>query len=125
MISNRLLLCLCLSVSFFSTFAQVSTNPTFPTTSGNVSISFDATKGNRGLEGCRCDVYMHTGLITSKSTSPTDWKYVQGDWGKVVPRLKMTQTGIDRFVYTFNIKEFYGVPDDEQVLQLAFVFRNA
>jgi 1,4-alpha-glucan branching enzyme len=125
MISNRLLLCLCLSLSLFPLFAQVSTNPTFPTTSGNVSISFDATKGNRGLEGCRCDVYMHTGLITSKSTSPTDWKYVQGDWGKVVPRLKMTQTGIDRFVYTFNIKEFYGVPDDEKVLKLAFVFRNA
>ena len=125
MISNRLLLWLCFLANMAPLTAQVTTNPAFPTTTGTVSISFEATKGNRGLEGCRCDVYMHTGLITEKSTSPTDWKYVQGDWGKAVPRLKLTQTGIDRFVYSFNIKEFYGVPEGEKILKLAFVFRNA
>ncbi len=126
MISKRLLVVLCLLSTIKLAQAQVVTTiPQFPTSDDNISISFDASKGNAGLAGCNCDVYMHTGLITSNSTSPTDWKYVQGDWGKVIPRLKMTQTGIDRYIFSMNIREFYGVPAGEKVLKLAFVFRNA
>lgn len=125
MIFNRLAISALFAIGIACLSAQVTTSPTFPTADGTITINFDATQGNGGLAGCNCDVYMHTGLITSASTSGTDWKYVQGDWGKVVPRLKMTQTGLDKYIFTMNIREFYGVPATEEVLKLAFVFRNA
>ncbi len=69
-------------------------------------------------------VYAHTVVITSTSTSPTDWKYVQGTWGIPFPKTLMTPIGNDIYTIEYNIEDFYGIPDGELVQELAFVFRN-
>ena len=52
-------------------FAQVVTNPFFPTQNDFVTITYDASQGNQDLEG-ESPVYIHCGLITSESNSPSD-----------------------------------------------------
>jgi len=60
--------------------AQLLTwTPDFPKDNDNISITLDASKGNQGLFNYSntADVYVHVGLITSASTSATDWKYAK------------------------------------------------
>lgn len=121
LLHSFLLLLVC---SVNTTVAQVVTlTPTFPTQNDQVTVTFDATKGNAALAG-KQTVYAHTGVITDQSTSPTGWKYVQGNWGTDDSKVKMTNIGNNRFQLTYTISTFYGVPNNEQVLKLAFVFRN-
>ncbi len=109
-------------------FAQlISTDPSFPTDIQPVLITFDATQGSGGLAGYTGDVYAHTGVITNLSTSGSDWKYVVTNWGQNTPETKLTK--IDDDLYTLNIgpsiRQYYGVPQSETILQMAFVFRSA
>jgi glycosidase len=124
---HKLLLYTILSFSLCLTQAVkaqvVTLTPSFPTQNDNVTITFDATKGNAALTG-ETTVYAHTGVITDQSSTPTSWKYVQGTWGADDSRVKMTSIGNNKFQITFNIKTYYGIPNNEQVLKLAFVFRN-
>ncbi len=106
-------------------FAQVIwTEPPFPTQLDDVTVYYDATQGNGALAGFTGDVYAHAGVITSESNSGTDWKHVVGDWGTADDRVLMTREGADLYSISYNIEEFYGIPPGEEVLQLAFVFRN-
>lgn len=98
--------------------------PAFPTQNDVVTIIYDASEGNGALVGTT-PVYGHMGLITSASTSPTDWKHVQGNWGTADPSTVMTDLGNDRHEITVDISTFYGFPAGTTVEQLAFVFRSA
>ena len=60
----------------------VTTVPAFPLTDGAVTVHFDAREGNGGLEGYTGDVYAHTGVITSASSGPSDWKICQNGLGR-------------------------------------------
>ncbi len=109
-------------------FAQlISTDPAFPTSGDYVLLTFDATQGSGGLAGYDGDVYAHTGVITSESTSGSDWKYVKTSWGQNTPETKLAR--IDDDLYTLeitpDIRDYYGVPQDEDILQMAFVFRSS
>lgn len=112
--------------------AQVVTaDPVFPVTSGQVVVTFHADRGDMGMKDYTGDdVYAYTGLITSISTGPTDWKHVvSGVWSTTVPppdKVKMTRTGVNTYTLTItpSIREWYSVPAEEQILKLAFVFRN-
>ena len=116
---------LCLLISFPIAYSQVvEVVPVFPKVTDNVTITFNATEGNGALTGIS-PVYAHAGVITSTSTSPTDWKYVQGVWGTPDPKVLMTNLGNNKHSICYNIKDFYGVPEGEEVEALAFVFRNA
>ena len=110
------------STSLFSQVVEVL--PVFPKVTDNVTITFNATEGNGALTGIS-PVYAHAGLITSASTNPSDWKYVQGTWGTPDPKVLMTNLGNNKHSISYNIKDFYGVPEGEEVESLAFVFRNA
>ena len=114
-----------LLISPFILNAQViTTNPAFPTADAGVTITFDASEGNGALAGHTGTVYAHTGVITSNSSSGSDWKYVQGTWG-TSSAPEMTSIGNDK--YTLNmasIRSFYGVPMGEDILKMAFVFRD-
>ncbi|HEX2934464.1 MAG TPA: alpha-amylase family glycosyl hydrolase [Bacteroidales bacterium] len=105
----------------------VTTNPYLPTDNKQVVITFDATQGNKGLMGSTGDVYAHTGVITDKSTSASDWKYVKAGWTVNIAACKLTSLGSDKYQLTIgpSIREFYGVPATEKILKLAFVFRSA
>lgn len=104
-------------------FAQVSCDPVFPTGQDNVTITFDATKGNAALVGVS-PVYAHMGVITNLSTSPTDWKHVPTTWGAADPVGAMTAAGPNKWTKTININTFFNISGGETVLKLAFVFRN-
>ncbi|MBK8489684.1 MAG: DUF5110 domain-containing protein [Saprospirales bacterium] len=103
--------------------AQITVSPEKPGLTDLVTVTFDATQGNGGLTDCACDIYAHTGLITSKSSSPGDWQYVPASWGENKPALLLKSVGGNRYQLQFRIKELYQ-PGDEEVLALAFVFRN-
>jgi len=118
-------------VSFlFSTqlFAQVvTTSPAFPTADDEITITFDATKGNAGLMGYTGDVYAHTGVITNLSTGGGDWKYVKAGWTTNTEAAKLTRIATDKYELkiTPEVWTYYAVPKTEKVLKLAFVFRSS
>lgn len=108
-------------------FCQVTTNPALPIITKPVTIIFDATQGTAGLKDFTGDVYAHTGVITNKSTSASDWKYVLANWTSNIPKAKLTRVTANTYTLeiTPDIQSFYGVPAGEVIKQIAFVFRSA
>ena len=122
---------LCFFSILFALFLTISaqiitTSPEFPTEDEEVTITFDATQGTGKLKGYKGDVYAHTGVITSKSTSASDWKYAP-NWGTNTAKYKMTNIGNDKWTLTItpNIRQYYGVAAGETIQQMAFVFRSS
>jgi glycosidase len=124
--AKRFLVIFWLIVSYQLGWSQVTSNPALPTDSKPVTITFDATQGTAGLKDYTGDVYAHTGVITDKSTSSSDWKYVIADWNTNLPKAKLTRTAANTYTLELSpdIRSFYGVPSGETIKQLAFVFRS-
>ena len=104
----------------------VTTNPTFPLPDGPATITYHADQGNAALAGYSGEIYAHTGVITSESTSSSDWKYVKTEWAENAAATQLTHISGDTWELTISpdIRSYYGVPADETIEQLAFVFRN-
>ncbi|MFZ4704752.1 MAG: alpha-amylase family glycosyl hydrolase [Bacteroidales bacterium] len=122
-----LTICLLLVFSAWVNAQLVWTTPTFPLESSPVTVNFDATQGSGGLAGYTGDVYAHTGVITDQSTSSSDWKHVKSDWGVNIPATHLTRitTNTYQLVIDTNIRDYYGVPQNEKILKMAFVFRSS
>ena len=120
----RLIFTFLLLITLNITHAQISVDPAFPTPTSNITVYFDATQGNAALANCNCILYAHAGVITDKSTGPSDWKYDQGNWDTDDPKVKMTKVSENIYSLTYNIQTFYNVPGGEVIKQLSFVFRN-
>ena len=108
------------------TFIQaqiLEVNPAFPTVNDVVTITYDASLGNEALVN-QNQIYCHTGVITSTSTSQTNWQFVQGNWGTADPEVSMTYVGNNKHQITIDIDQFYGFPATTTVLKMAFVFRT-
>ncbi len=105
----------------------VTSDPTMPTDADEVTITFYADQGSGGLADYSGDIYAHTGVITSESSSSSDWKYVKADWSENIDDCKLTQVGTNEYTLTISssIRAFYGVPDGETIEKIAFVFRNS
>ena len=114
----------------------VTTNPAFITESytGNVEITFDATQGNAGLSTYTGDVYAHIGVITDKSSSGSDWKYVVTPWPTTsnlaqanTAKNKLTSLGNKKYMLTLTggVRAFFGVSATDKVTKIAIVFRSA
>ncbi|MBN2639344.1 MAG: T9SS type A sorting domain-containing protein [Bacteroidales bacterium] len=117
-----------IALASFSINAQViTTTPAFPTADDSVTIVFNAAEGDQGLMGYTGDVYAHTGVITNLSTSSSDWKYVKAAWSVNIPACKMTNIGTNLWQLKIgpSIRSYYGVPDGEKILKMAFVFRSS
>ena len=101
-------------------------DPAFPTEDDQVIVTFNSALGSGGLSGYTGDVYAHAGVITSNSSSGSDWKYVKAGWTENIPDCKLTMVGDNLWELNIgpSIKEYYGVPTNETILQLAFVFRS-
>ncbi len=123
----RISLLLCLVVFWQTALAQVTTIPALPIENQTVKITFDATQGDAGLKDYTGDVYTHTGVITDKSTSSSDWKYVIGTWGNNTQQPKLTRITSNTYSLQIatDIRSFYAVPAGEIIKQMAFVFRSA
>jgi len=107
----------------------VYSDPAFPTAEDEVTLFFDASEGNGGLENCNCDVYLHSGVITNLSNAPSDWRYVFTTWGQANANWQMTpvpgQDNLYSFTFSPSIRAFYDVPGAETIEQIAVVFRDA
>ena len=117
----------------FSVKAQiVTTNPAFVTEDQPVTITFDASQGTAGLKDNTEDWYAHIGVITDKSASGSDWKYVKTPWPSSsnlaqanTPANKLTKIGNNKATLTIdNIRSYFGAPSGEKILKIAIVFRN-
>lgn len=122
-----LLLFLVILVSTWSQAQVVSSTPSIAVEGQAVTITFRADEGTKGLMGFTGDVYAHTGVITSESTGNSDWKYVVAAWGVNVPKAKLTRIATDLYELEISsdIRSYYGVPEGEDILKMAFVFRSA
>ncbi|RLD37956.1 MAG: alpha-amylase [Bacteroidetes bacterium] len=121
------LLLLVLAINIGANAQIIVSNPDFPIAGDAVVITYNTAEGNKGLDGFTGDIYAHTGVITNLSTSPSDWKYVIAGWTENTTKAKLTPIGSGLYQLTISpsIREFYGVPDGETILQMVFVFRNA
>jgi glycosidase len=110
------------------TQAQVITwSPYFVTATDSLTVTFDATQGSAGLLGYNGDVYAHTGVITSASTSSSDWKHVIAGWSTNIAAAKMTRiaTNLYQIKIAPSINTFYSISAGETVTKVAFVFRSS
>ncbi len=117
----------CLLFTITALRAQiVSTTPAFPTENDEVTLVFDATQGTAGLKGFTGNVYAHTGVITDKSKSDTEWRYTPA-WGNNAEKYKLTSLGNDKWELkiTPNLRSYYGVLAGENIRKMVFVFRSA
>lgn len=126
MIRKVILFYILIGIAILTNAQVVVPDPEIPIADQAVTIYFDATKGTGGLKDYSGDVYAHTGVITDKSTSSSDWKYVKTNWGVNSPETKLTKISDNyyKLEITSSIKEYYGVPDTDTITQMAFVFRS-
>jgi len=123
----KLFVLLFISLSI-NTFSQLITwTPYFASDTDSILVTFDASLGNAGLAGYTGDVYAHTGVITNLSTGLSNWKYVKTNWGVNTPETKLTRIGTNLYQFSIkpSVRSFYGVPQAETILKIAFVFRSA
>ncbi len=103
----------------------LSTYPVFPNQNAGVTIYFDATKGNAALKDYSGDIYAHTGVITDKSPNDDYWLYVVSSWGENLPKTKFTRISDNLYKLEIpNIRDYYGVPSDEKILDIVMVIRS-
>ncbi len=116
---------LLIALFYSGAIAQVAwLTPENPSIDDTVVLTFNANSGNKSLEGFDGPVYFHTGAITDRSIDGGDWKHIVGNWGEDDSRTKMKSIGNDLHEFKFVIKSYYDIRDDENVQQLAFVFRD-
>ena len=124
---KKLLLIFSFMLCSMALWAQVYTEPTFITSATNETfyVYYDATQGNasmRDVEEC----YAHTGVITTESTSDSNWKHAP-IWLDNSDKYKMEKVSENlwKLEITGGLKAYYELEDDEVVTKLAFVFRDA
>jgi glycosidase len=116
------------SLAIFSGYGQVvEAYSDFPKQTDELVLTFYADRGDRGLMGYTGDIYAHTGVITTNSASPSDWKYVKTKWGENTSETKLTRISANEYQMTISpdVMDWYGIPENEKVFELAFVFRNS
>ncbi len=125
---KKLLLLSTLFIAFlgFVEAQVVTTTPNLPIPDASVTVFFDASLGNAELADYAGDIYAHTGVITENSSSGSDWKYVKANWDQNIAETKLTKISDNYYSLeiTPSIIDYYGVPVEEDILQMAFVFRN-
>ena len=125
------LLFIVLAMSTGKIHAQyVSWSPGYITdVSTPVTITLDANKGNKALLNYTntTDVYVHIGVITTSSTSPTDWKNSKFTWATANSAAQCIYLSNNKWKYTISggLRTFFGITNaSEKILKIAFLFRN-
>lgn len=100
-------------------------NPESFSDNSDVEIICDASQGNKDLLNYPGDVFVHLGVITDKSKNKDDWQYVKFKWGSREPEAKTIPAGKNKWKYKIkNIRNFFQVPNDEQIKSIAVLFRS-
>lgn len=120
-----------LSLAFYAKAQLLSTSPNFVLESSNtITITADATKGNKALLNFTGDVFVHLGLITSVSANSSAWQYVPSFsvWTGTDPRIKATSLGNNQWSFTITggLRNYFGVTNgSEKIYKIAILFRNS
>lgn len=102
----------------------VETDPEQIYDTSTVTITCNARQGNKGLLGYTGPVFVHAGVITDSSLHATDWRYVKFTWGSTQQEAQAKPEGANRWSYTIpNVRNFFGVPENEKLLNIAILFR--
>lgn len=109
--------------------AQVTTDPDpLQEDARDVTIYFHADQGNLGLMDVpsTTSIYAHTGVnVVDKDGNATDWKYAPL-WNENNDKYKLEYVSKNLWkLHIGNMREYYGVADDETITKLCFVFRNS
>jgi len=116
-----------LSIAFASlALAQVTTIPALipQDYTEEFTVLFDPAQGDGGMiDATTC--YAHTGVITDKSKSDSDWKHAP-TWGDNSAKYQMTKNndGLWELKITGGMRTYYNLGATEVVKKLAFVFRD-
>ena len=105
----------------------VWTEPAFPTADDLVTLYYNSALGNGELQNV-IPIYIHTGVITSASSGPSDWQNVQTNWGSTDANCLMSPEGNGVHSFDFNglsLTDYYGIGGEITIESLAMVFRNA
>lgn len=92
-----------------------------------ITITFDATKGNRELLGAD-KVYMHSGVSVSATASETTaWNKVVGNWGMDdgVGRMTKVAGEANKWQIKLRPRNYYSLAANEFPYWIAAVFRSA
>lgn len=102
-------------------FSQVSTSPTLPTSTSEITILFDAA--GTGLDGYTGDVYAHTGVTINNA----NWQNVIESWGNNTTQPKLTRISGNQYqlLISPDVYSFYNIATSETITGLNFVFRSA
>src|SRR5437870_3649924 len=121
----------CGSISFSQLLTWTPPFPVENNSSQTLVFTVDATKGNLGLlnYSSTSDVYVHTGVITNQSTTPTDWKHVKfnQNFNQPNPQLQATYIGNNKWQFTItgSLRTYYGLTDPNETIQkIAILFRS-
>jgi 1,4-alpha-glucan branching enzyme len=114
---------------FVSNAQLLTTSPAFPVDGNGVplTITLDATKGNKGLQGFAGSVIIHIGIITTVNPQPSPWSNVQTTWPTVAPGSTCTPAGTNKWSFTIsNIRTYFGLDASPSVriLKIAVLFRS-
>ncbi|HET7116481.1 MAG TPA: alpha-amylase family glycosyl hydrolase [Hanamia sp.] len=128
---KKFLLSIFILLFSFQSFSQLlSWTPDFiQETSDPVVITMNANYGNHGLLNYTptSDVYVHIGVITNKSTSPSDWLHVVTTWGVTNPAWQAAYLGNNEWSFTITggLRTFFGLTDPTETIQkIAILFRS-
>ena len=110
-----------------SEFPLISTDPAFVTEAMTEDITVILNTAGTAADGFSGELYAHTGVLTTDSSSSGDWKHVLSEWGKNIPECKLEKKddNIWHYVIKGGVHAWYSVPENETVTHIAFVFRSA
>ncbi len=108
-------------------YPLVSTQPKFVTENSTDDIVLTLNAANSSMANFTGDIYAHTGVITSASSSLSDWRYIKASWSENRSDCKLRSIGNNLWQLTLKggVRSFYGIPQSIEVEKLAFVFRSA
>lgn len=117
-------------LTFVSNAQLLSWAPDFIKESSTpVEITCDATLGNMGIKDFTptTGIYVHIGVITTSSTSSSDWRGAPFTWGTTNAAANATYLGNNKWKFTITggLRTFFNITNPtEKILRIAILFRN-
>ena len=107
-------------------FPFICTDPKFVTSDMTEDVLVYVNTEGTSMNNFSGDIYAHTGVLTTASSSTGDWKHVKAEWTENIAACKLSKVkqNIYKLVIKGGPRAYYGVPASEEITHLAFVFRS-